>query len=85
MRITISKLKRTIDIIQSTTNHKITLSTTTGCGVYLTVNGKEYYKSLKGVENAVTGISNKEAYEILEPYYQEASNIIRKKIEKEMI
>jgi hypothetical protein len=66
-------LQLVADNINRLTTHKIKLSFTQGCGVYLTIDGKEYSKQLD--ENQFTGISNKHAMEILEPYAEESRKI----------
>jgi hypothetical protein len=67
-RISKKQLETTIENINDLTNHEVKIFF--GCGVYLTIDGKEYKKQLN--ENEFTGITNKDAMEILESYREEA-------------
>ena len=78
MRISQKCLQICADNINAFTSHKVSILFTQGCGVYLNVDGMEYNHMMKN-SNA-TGISNKEAYEIINKYDNEAiQNCIKSK------
>jgi len=69
MRVSAKTLETSVHVLNYYTNHKVKISFTQGCGVYLTIDDKEYKKQIG--ENTFTGITNKKAYEILNSYNQE--------------
>lgn len=70
MRTTIKYLSWVANIINANTNHRVEVCNTLGCGVYLTIDGKEYEHQRK--DGTIVGIPNKEARELLEPLFEEA-------------
>jgi len=69
-RISIKYLETVISNINYLTKHEVKLFVTQGCGVHLIIDGVEYNKQIS--ENEFTGISNKQAMELLKPYNDEA-------------
>jgi len=69
MRVSTKMLETSVHVLNCYTNHKAKISFTQGCGVYLTIDDKEYKKQIS--DNSFTGITNKKAYEILNSYNEE--------------
>lgn len=80
MRISQKHLQTVVDNINYFTEHKVTVVFTQGCGVYMTIDGIEQLKvKVRGEKDCYHGITNKKAYEILEPYNDEARKIVLEK------
>ena len=62
MRISQNQIRVAVEIINYFTSHKA-VATFTGCGIYLTVDGKEYKHVRK--DGTGEGLKNKEVMEIL--------------------
>lgn len=57
-------------VFKNWVRHNVILSFTAGCGVYTTIDGKEYYHLCK--DGTRMGISNKKVSELLKPFWEEA-------------
>ena len=70
------ELETTADIINSLTNHKVTLFFGVGC--YVEIDGKEYSHYRKKYDD-YEGLKNKEVAELLRPLSKEAIEAWKKK------
>jgi hypothetical protein len=66
-------LETSVNIINRETDHQAKILFTGGCGVYLTIDGEVHEKRLGN--GFSTGISNKQAYDILHGCYKEIEAI----------
>jgi len=57
-------------LINTETNHKVTLFFTQGCGVYVTIDEVDYVHIRR--DGTGEGISNKKAFELLKPLAEKA-------------
>ena len=63
MRISQNQIRMAVENINYFTSHKAVATFTGGCGIYLTVDGKEYKHVRK--DGTGEGLKNKEVMEIL--------------------
>ena len=72
MRISKQRLQDMVDRINEYGEHHVRLYFTGGCGVYTTIDGKEYERECR--DGSYMGISNRKVYELIVDMYDEALN-----------